>query len=256
MSDKIIFLKKIKSKQFHKILSSEIELPSFNNWLNLIKDSKDASEYILSNDFNYLLLYRPLNKNKNLLSAIKQKLNKTGNDWDIIIEDDIDYTYEDESVYDATYGLNSSWKIIFEKPHFSFKEFLLKRTFFRLNNYDWYYKDDGNMNDDNLVYPEIEDLKDWSYKNEKLYIKEIEQLRFLSFKFLIEKDALAGFEFYNGSSDLVNSLIWNTENYNDKSNQRCRIYAILNSSDEILIKDDSNIDTLEKLIKISGTKSW
>ena len=81
MSDKIIFLKKIKSKQFHKILSSKIELPSFNNWLNLIKDSKDVSEYILSNDFNYLLLYRPLNKNKKLLFTIKQNLNKTGNEF-------------------------------------------------------------------------------------------------------------------------------------------------------------------------------
>ena len=60
----------------------------------------------------------------------------------------------------------------------------------------------------------------------------------------------------NQFTDLVNLLIWNTENYNDKSNQRCRIYAILNSNDELLIKNDSNIDFLEELIKISGTKSW
>lgn len=254
MSDKILFLELTPTIDFYKAISDEVEFSPFERWLDEIKGDKESIEYILSNDNQYIFLYRPLNKEKNYILNIKKKLNDADYNFKISLADDVDDTYKDESVYGETYGLNLPFKITFDKTTTYLEDFLSKGAFFRLNNYEWYYEDDGTMEEDNLVYPEIADLVEWSNDSQKLIIKELEELRFLSFKFLVSDARLIGFDFYEGSLDLVNALIWNLNQ--DKKDLGCNIYVIVNEDVQILIKDKVSFDYLQYLMKISGTKSW
>ncbi|MBT4708807.1 MAG: hypothetical protein HOB81_00930 [Flavobacteriaceae bacterium] len=278
--DKLIFKTRITFKDFYNVLRGidGCESSPYEEMLNYFEEIRDPefkvvnfdgtsysrSGILLSEDRKTIVFFKPSPKNIDLVKTVKHGLitNLGVNEIAIDVVEDEDTAYKDDSIYDCTIGLNTGFKIIFNKSYVPISDLFSK---FKFNNYEWYkeYEDSENLLEPDSSIPGFIDnygeVVEITEKNENiiLYMKELEQLRFLEFKYLLKHNNLVGFEFLGGSLDLINMTLWELENfttYDDK--ESWSIFWKMESGDEILMKSNANYEDLREMIEKTGTKSW
>jgi len=154
MSDKLLFNKDIKVKEFYDVLtlSQDIEMQPYKEWLeNLKKNNNTEGVYIIGENFKNILFFRPVPKNPELILKLKegliQKLNI--NEANIRLVKDEDTGYKGQGL-DAATGIMNPIKITFNKLKLPFEDFF---QIFNTDDWSWSLANDGLNN------PKIKNLK-------------------------------------------------------------------------------------------------
>ena len=160
MTDKLLFKQNIKIEKFHNVLL-QIEgsaMPPYNKWLKGLKEDDISNQsgnidglYLLSEDYNNIVFFRPLPKNPELVQSLYdvliQKLDL--NESDIQIVEDEDSSYKEQGLW-ATTGIMNPFKITFNKLKIPFNNFF---PIFNIKDWSWSLANDGLNN------PKIKNLK-------------------------------------------------------------------------------------------------
>ena len=154
MSDKLLFNKNIKVKEFYDVLTlyQDIELKPYKEWLeDLKKNNNTEGVYIISENFKNILFFRPVPKDPELILKLKegliQKLNI--NEANIRLVKDEDTGYKGQGL-DAATGIMNPIKITFNKLKLPFEDFF---QIFNTDDWSWSLANDGLNN------PKIKNLK-------------------------------------------------------------------------------------------------
>ena len=248
MADKLLFKQNIKIEKFHNVLL-QIEgsaMPPYNKWLKGLKEDDISTHsgnidgsYLLSEDYNNIVFFRPLPKNPELVQSLYnvliQKLDL--NESDIQIVEDEDTSYKDQGL-DASTGIMNPIKIIFNKMKLSFSSFF---PIFNSDYFKWSLQNSTELKDvyKSLGYtiPEInqdgniniiwQDLDEWFYDDESNVIgvgyddsldirnnkflfqieEQSEQKRYLCFQFIMDDTNIIGFRFEHGALELISMIL-------------------------------------------------
>ena len=154
MSDKLLFNKDIKVKEFYDVLtlSQDIEMQPYKEWLeNLKKNNNTEGVYIIGENFKNILFFRPVPKNPELILKLKegliQKLNI--NEANIRLVKDEDTGYKGQGL-DAATGIMNPIKITFNKLKLPFEDFF---QIFNTDDWSW------SLANDRLNNSKIKNLK-------------------------------------------------------------------------------------------------
>ena len=293
MADKLLFKQNIKIEKFHNVLL-QIEgsaMPPYNKWLKGLKEDDISNQsgnidgsYLLSEDYNNIVFFRPLPKNPELVQSLYdvliQKLDL--NESDIQIVEDEDTSYKDQGL-DASTGIMNPIKIIFNKMKLSFSSFF---PIFNSDDFKWSLQNSAELKDvyKSLGYtiPEInqdgniniiwEDLDEWFYDDESNVIgvgyddsldirnnkflfeieEQSEQKRYLCFQFIMDDTNIIGFRFEHGALELISMILkaFEAEIQFDWSIYWCLI------NKDILINSDGNYNDFKDIIDEIGNVSW
>jgi hypothetical protein len=293
MADKLLFKQNIKIENFHNVLS-QIEgsaMPPYNKWLKGFKEDDISNQsgnidgsYLLSEDYNNIVFFRPLPKNPELVQSLYdvliQKLDL--NESDIRIVEDEDSSYKDQGL-DASTGIMNPIKIMFNKMKLSFSSFF---PIFNSDDLKWSLQNSAELKDvyKSLGYtiPEInqdgniniiwEDLDEWFYDDESNVIgvgyddsldirnnkflfqieEQSEQKRYLCFQYIMDDTNIIGFRFEHGALEIIPMILkaFEAEIQFDWS-----IYWCLHNED-ILLNSIGNYNDFKDIIGETGNVSW
>ena len=291
MSDKLLFNKNIKVKEFYDVLTlyQDIELKPYKEWLeDLKKNNNTKGVYIISENLKNVLFFRPVPKDPELILKLKegliQKLNI--NEANIRLVKDEDTGYKGQGL-DAATGIMNPIKITFNKLKLPFEDFF---QIFNTDDWSWSLSDYTNIYNDlglslpernsngniNIKWEEIEELfyddernvigagvaeeeelQDYSIdiSDHQLYFhieEQSEQMRYLCFQFIMDGTDIIGFRFEHGSFDLI-PLIF--ERLKPDVQFDWSIYWCLTNKD-ILINSDGNYNDFKDIVDETGNVSW
>ncbi len=287
MSDKILFNTEISAKSFYHILSKQsiIELKPYEKWLKNIKENiVKEGIYILSEECEKIIFFKPVPQNHQLILILKQNLIESLNidENNVMLVKDEDDNYKNQGLVAST-GIMNPVKIVFNNIILPFSEFF---PIFNSNDYSWSlkssfelketYKNLGytqpKLNQDSNISLFWENIDEWFYDNESNVVgvglddaidikndnlhfqmdEESEQRRYLCFQFLMENNNIMGFNYEGGSFELV-SMIMNALKPEVKFDWS--IYWNVKEKD-ILITPNGDYNSLKYLIKKTGTISY
>jgi len=291
VSDKLLFNKNIKVKEFYDVLTlyQDIELKPYKEWLeDLKKNNNTKGVYIISENLKNVLFFRPVPKDPELILKLKegliQKLNI--NEANIRLVKDEDTGYKGQGL-DAATGIMNPIKITFNKLKLPFEDFF---QIFNTDDWSWSLSDYTNIYNDlglslpernsngniNIKWEEIEELfyddernvigagvaeeeelQDYSIdiSDHQLYFhieEQSEQMRYLCFQFIMDGTDIIGFRFEHGSFDLI-PLIF--ERLKPDVQFDWSIYWCLTNKD-ILINSDGNYNDFKDIVDETGNVSW